>query len=89
MRACVCVERGGKNTNRSHVAIALLAGDVPELETKKRAVIPLDLLDGEVDTNSHLQLIEKHVLDVAVQDACLAARLLADNKDLEVVLLHP
>ena len=79
----------GGDTNRGHVAVALLTGDVPELETEERAVVPLDLFDGEVDTDSHLQLVEEHVLDVPVQDACLAARLLTDNKDLEVVFLHP
>lgn len=71
------------------MAVALLASNVPELEAKECAVIPFDLFDGKVDANGHLQLVEEHILDVPVQDARLAARLLADNKNLKVVLLHP
>lgn len=80
---------GEKGTNGGHVAVALLASNVPELEAEERAVIPFDLLDGKVHADGHLQLVEEHVLDVPVQDARLPARLLADHKNLKVVFLNP
>jgi hypothetical protein len=53
----------------SHVAKALLAGNIPELKTHLGLLVPSDDLERKVDTNGRLVVHGKDVVNESLDDA--------------------
>ena len=69
------------------MAIALLAGDIPELKTNDGVFVVPILLHVEIDANSSLHIIQEHIFDIPLQNAGLTACGLTHNQDLEAVFV--
>lgn len=71
-----------------HVSKALLSSNIPELETDERLRVPLDHLEGKVDTDSGFVVHGEDTVDVSLDDTRLSGSNISNNKDLVESLVH-